>query len=263
MSGPMAVCQLLAEQIRYLNSGAKVDFSGTSHIFVMSIGEPPQPHLTKIGGLPYLPRDVAWPLDDDFSPMPFIGQIYFSDSLSILPCDLPGDVLLFFGDPAFPEKWRSRWMKRAAQTELRLWGELPVVWDQLPLFGNLLGMEISGSWSYKFWPHPGNVNYDDDLTSRAYLFHPWATQICTAPFTFAKKIIPDNSTDVMIASLSPISVTREQVGAFVNCPGLFPSRSYRKIGIRDIFIPGIGDGTSVVVVYSPSIRDVYFQEIRP
>jgi hypothetical protein len=63
--------------------------------FVLASGQPPEPHLTKIGGLPYRPKDAPWPRDRDDRPLAFLMQFYFGDSADIIS-DLPGDVLLMF-----------------------------------------------------------------------------------------------------------------------------------------------------------------------
>jgi Domain of unknown function (DUF1963) len=55
------------------------------------------PWLTRIGGTPWRPKDRPWPRDDQGVPLVFLGQICFVDSMDILPCRLPGDVVLFFG----------------------------------------------------------------------------------------------------------------------------------------------------------------------
>ena len=53
--------------------------------------------MTKIGGVPYRPRSSTWPRDGEGKPVRFIAQLCFADSRDILG-DLPGDVLLIFGD---------------------------------------------------------------------------------------------------------------------------------------------------------------------
>lgn len=64
-------------------------------VFVWAWGEPPIPTLTKIGGYPYLPKDIAWPADSDRKPMAFVAQINFCDSTDLVP-SLPGNLLLIF-----------------------------------------------------------------------------------------------------------------------------------------------------------------------
>lgn len=64
-------------------------------IFVMADGEPPDRHVTKIGGLPYRPAGAPWPVGPDGEPLLFLAQFDFADSIDIVG-NLPGDVLLVF-----------------------------------------------------------------------------------------------------------------------------------------------------------------------
>jgi hypothetical protein len=63
--------------------------------FVFGKGEPPKRFHTKVGGVPFRPRSVQWPLDKDGVPMVFLVQFCFTDSADHLIA-LPGDVLLVF-----------------------------------------------------------------------------------------------------------------------------------------------------------------------
>jgi hypothetical protein len=68
-------------------------------IFIMGEGEPPDRHVTKIGGIPYWPASQAWPIGNSGRPLQFLGQICFADSKD-LTGPLPGDVLLLFSEDA-------------------------------------------------------------------------------------------------------------------------------------------------------------------
>lgn len=88
-------------------------------VFVMAEGEPPDRHVTKIGGLPYWPADVDWPTRPDGTPLMFLGQINFCDSKD-LTGDLPGDILLIFADRVYtPEvlglEWQNLGLSRLIQ----------------------------------------------------------------------------------------------------------------------------------------------------
>ena len=78
----------------------RLEFEGhpslPTDVFVWGEGEPEKPYLTKIGGLPYLPKDVPWPKDADGQAYIFVMQICFVDSKDIVPVPVPGDVLLMF-----------------------------------------------------------------------------------------------------------------------------------------------------------------------
>ena len=64
-------------------------------VFVFSEGEPARREITKVGGLPYWPKDKVWP-ERDGKPLTFIAQFNFMDSRDIID-QLPGDMLLMFG----------------------------------------------------------------------------------------------------------------------------------------------------------------------
>lgn len=55
------------------------------------------PWLTRIGGVPWRPKERAWPKDPDGVPLTFLGQINFGDSKHLVPFELPGEVALIFG----------------------------------------------------------------------------------------------------------------------------------------------------------------------
>lgn len=70
--------------------------SHPADVFVWGEGEPAKPYLTKIGGVPYYPREF-WPhTENDDKPYIFLAQICFVDSKDVLPFPLPGDVLSIF-----------------------------------------------------------------------------------------------------------------------------------------------------------------------
>ena len=66
-----------------------------AHYFVYALGEAPTREQSRIGGLPYRPRNLEWPCDADGKPKEFVAQIDFTDSRVLLP-ELPGDILLIF-----------------------------------------------------------------------------------------------------------------------------------------------------------------------
>ncbi len=75
-------------------------------IFVMSVAEPDDRSRTKIGGLPYLPKDSSWPVSCG-KPLPFFAQVNFQQSHDIIG-DTPEELLLLFGNPLVDEicfKW--------------------------------------------------------------------------------------------------------------------------------------------------------------
>jgi Domain of unknown function (DUF1963) len=72
--------------------------------FALAAGEPPQPHLTKVNGLPYRPSDKPWPVDREDRPMVFLAQVCFADSGDHIGAT-PGEVLLIFMQCGPPERF--------------------------------------------------------------------------------------------------------------------------------------------------------------
>ncbi len=66
-------------------------------VFILSLGEPDSGSCTKIGGIPYWPREREWPSLRNGDPAPFIAQFDFSGSRDIVS-GLRYDTLLLFGD---------------------------------------------------------------------------------------------------------------------------------------------------------------------
>jgi hypothetical protein len=87
----------VAELLRREALGSEAAGGVPVDVFVFAAGEPPAPHLTKIGGVPFRSRRKPWPTTADGRPLAFVGQLAFVDSRDIL-AGLPGDVLLVFVD---------------------------------------------------------------------------------------------------------------------------------------------------------------------
>ncbi|NBV24293.1 MAG: DUF1963 domain-containing protein [Proteobacteria bacterium] len=66
-----------------------------AHYLLYGSGAPETREQSRIGGLPYRPRDLEWPKDSDGRPKEFVCQIDFSDSRFLLP-ELPGQIMLLF-----------------------------------------------------------------------------------------------------------------------------------------------------------------------
>lgn len=99
-------------------------------VFVWGEGEPPKPHLTKIGGLPYLPKDESWPSDAEGQPYVFVAQFCFADSKDIVSTSLPGDVLLMF---VKHEGWDGEYLQCYESDDLHfewIWIEDRPTWDR-------------------------------------------------------------------------------------------------------------------------------------
>jgi hypothetical protein len=69
-------------------------------LFIWGSGDPPNPAATKVGGMPWWPRGLRWPLIGGREAM-FLAQFNFADSIDLMP-PLPGRVLsLFVRDDQF------------------------------------------------------------------------------------------------------------------------------------------------------------------
>lgn len=263
IGGPNSACANIVRRDEFLKGRAPVDITHTSQAFVWNVGEPDERYLTKIGGLPFLPKEYPWPERSSGNPQPFIGQLSFVDSMDVLPCRLPGDVLLFFGPMDDPESWQPVWMPLSASSQpLVTWRDVATASDQLPLFGDIWEVGVNDQWQFQFWPDEdgGGPELDEE---KACLFQLWATQICEAPFSFGRRIHLDrDSGECVIGSFAPIGAEEFVPGQFSNCPGPFHA-SYSSIGLVDIFCPGYGDGESVVVTFCPAAERVCCIPVRP
>lgn len=75
-----------------------------SDVFLFYLGEATHRDSTKIGGLPYRPADVPWPIDPvDGKPYTFLGQLRVRESRDLIGIEPPGDVLLVFLKGLWPE----------------------------------------------------------------------------------------------------------------------------------------------------------------
>lgn len=97
--GPGRICYV--EQIR--RRAAAVGELGRAvpcDVFVLGLGESSRRDTTKIGGLPYRPADLGWPVSERGEELAFLAQFRFTESADLLPA-LPGAVLLVFADRLF------------------------------------------------------------------------------------------------------------------------------------------------------------------
>jgi hypothetical protein len=121
----VAVNEQLKEEA--LAGGKCPEQRSLTDIVVWAKGEPSNRAVTKVGGLPYRPSSASWPEDVTGTPQRFIAQLCFLDSRDLAP-QLPGDVLLIFGDDdallGEPERLLFEWWPIASHP---LVSEMPVV----------------------------------------------------------------------------------------------------------------------------------------
>jgi hypothetical protein len=89
-------------------------------LFVWGTGAPPDPRLTRVGGVPFLPKRYQWP-EIDGVVTSFLCQFNFQDSKDLfgqrVARKLPGDILLVFvaDDFSFFEKELMRFVWLSAE----------------------------------------------------------------------------------------------------------------------------------------------------
>lgn len=95
--GPQSIC--LVEQIRRIAvEHGDLGRSVPTDVFILALGEPDRRDVTKVGGLPYRPRGLPWPISKDTGdPLIFVAQFRFNESRDIIG-ETPGDILLTFFD---------------------------------------------------------------------------------------------------------------------------------------------------------------------
>lgn len=92
-------------------------------MFLWGRGEAPDPRMTKIGGVPYLPRDTPWPQHRG-RPLTFVAQFGFHDSRDLVS-KLPGDVLLVFAPDRDAlldaRRLHTLWVRGCSQSAFAMW----------------------------------------------------------------------------------------------------------------------------------------------
>jgi hypothetical protein len=114
ITGPISSPIDIAKREEWLaaNSQAFSSFQGQpADYLVHAFGEPPQPYQSKMGGIPYRPKNAQWPVGADGEPMQFFGQINLSNSGDLVP-EANGAVLVMFHcgeDSCSTEEFRFEW----------------------------------------------------------------------------------------------------------------------------------------------------------
>jgi hypothetical protein len=178
-------------------------------VFVWARGEPANRAVTKTGGLPYRSADSPWPRSPRGEPLGFIAQICFADSGDLVG-ELPGDVLLVFGDDEAlvcePQQLVFEWSKPGI---LNPTAEVPV------------------SAAEPFTPYYGVIHRTEDWPDAVEeLFQNYrrpeqiaifeGTKIGGVPSPIQADVLPSGR---FLAALGSISVDRKAPHPFVNVSG--------------------------------------------
>jgi hypothetical protein len=108
-------------------------------IFVWGKGETELRTETKIGGLPYRASGKSWPTGPDGDPLPFLGQVNFSNSTDII--SVSNDILLVFARiyEDLVEAACFEWQSIDPSLELVRRCEVPeTVWKPHPFHGHIV-----------------------------------------------------------------------------------------------------------------------------
>ena len=174
--------------------------------FIWAKGEPKRRCLTKVGGLPYWPKDMPWPCESYGRPSRFIAQICFADSADII-ASLPGQVLLIFGDNDAlldPERLLFKWLPLGI-TDLIT--DIPPREDLLtPFYGVIFRTE---DWPDSISDLEGKYKYPQHIAIME------GTKIGGSPSWIQDE---EPQSGRVIASLGTISVAFDQPWPFVNVP---------------------------------------------
>lgn len=240
VTGPCDICQN-----EHLRSALfdKFDWGQAvpADVFIMAKGEAPDRHVTKIGGLPYLPSGQPWPTDKKRNPLLFVGQVNFADSLDITG-PLPGDVLLVFCEwedrcfDGFQFIWQS-----VADVELTAADQLPTQPTELaPCHGHIFrtvnfpdAKEILPSESEEY------VLLEGREVRESYLIREYqATQISRAPYYIQG--VPDNFPGQPLFTISSVDPSRLRPWPWINDAEVIPLKYSRNRGPDYLMMDDVG-----------------------
>lgn len=153
-------------------------------VFVFGKGEPNNPYCTKVGGVPFWPKEKKWPTSSAGVPMGFVAQFCFSDSVDLFP-ELPGDLLLLFANGNYKKYWMPdeptdlhfEWVKISQTTPIHTSDIPDTSWKLEPFYGEIhrtADFLTGGVWEKKWWlllkKHSKSLSeFWSGLTAQRYL----------------------------------------------------------------------------------------------
>ncbi len=237
ITGPRDICN-----IEWLRRGMVDQYDwGTPvpvDIFVLSKGEPDRRFATKLGGLPYRPRQLQWPCGASGRPLSFIAQFNFSNSRDILG-PLPGDLLLVFGDDSsdISETLHMEWQSFGDHDLVRR-DQIPLdseVFD--PYFGNRCRLP-----SYPDAERSNDLEYPvcngKEVWSEHWILQLQATQIGRAPFLIQEG--DESHPGQPLCTIASVLPSPDLPYPFVNVPEPISSEELRIRDRRGILIGDLG-----------------------
>lgn len=232
--GPLDAICLVAHRDELATAGYDFGNPVPSDVFIFSIGEAPRRDQTKIGGLPFLHRGDSWPTDSKGKTLPFVGQMNFRDSTDILQTNLPGDLLLVFGDLPSSERspevvllWKS--FSNSIDSELMNASDVPC----MAAFDAFYGTR----WRTANYPiaytNPQNHSFTASTKYNAMAASEiFGTQISSAPFLLSRN--RKSMKRSAICCFAPVLPASEGPFPFCNTPSpLLEIRSLRDYRYSD------------------------------
>jgi hypothetical protein len=158
-------------------------------LFIWGVGEPPDRRLTRVGGVPWLPRRTPWPAIDDVVTT-FLCQFDLRDSRDLIgqrvSGDLPGDLLLVFvADESAPltgdaQEMRFVWVS-AEETDIVTAADVPKPTHQFD-FVTAWGVRYRTADIPSKWKEAYEIS-DDAPSGRCWMLPVlWGTKIGGVPY---------------------------------------------------------------------------------
>lgn len=240
--GPRDACSVVAarKELRpYVAFGPPTPVD----VFLLSIGEPEDRAATKIGGVPFWPRRREWPRSQLGKPLPFLAQFCFCESTDIVG-DLPGDLLLLFGEGDLPGSIIARWQSYTPCERLIDGAEMPVKARSTCFHG--VRWRTESFLEAEYDDNPICLPNGTRVSDLWFVCELLGMQIGPRPF-FPRWNDSPRTTDRAICSMCSVLPTPEALYPFVNrSEPLTDQESLEScVGLSDI---GDADGFGVVCV---------------